>query len=125
MEITPAKRIEQIKPYFFADLEKTIDHLKKSGLDIIRLDMGSPDLPPENFIIDALCKKAYQPDMHGYGPSGGTHDLRAAFAQYYQWRFNVDLDVDREILGLIGSKEGIFNLSQVLVNPGELVLFSI
>lgn len=122
MEIKPAHRIASVKPYFFADLEKTISDLKQSGLDIIRLDMGSPDLPPIDGIIESLVVSARRPDMHGYGQSGGTTGLRSAFAQYYQRRFGVELDPGREVLGLIGSKEGIFNLNQVLINPNDLVL---
>ena len=122
MEIKPANRISQIKPYYFADLEKTIGKLAETGVDIIRLDMGSPDLPPEDFIIDELCKNVQRPDMHGYGKSGGTPGLRAAFAHYYKQRFEVDLDPEREVLSLIGSKEGLFNLSQALINPGDIVL---
>ena len=122
MEIKPAQRVSTIKPYFFADLEKTIEKLRRTGMDIIRLDMGSPDLPPEDFIIETLVKAARRPDMHGYGESGGSTSLRMAIGTYYKNRFDLDLDPENEILGLIGSKEGIFNLSQVLVNPGELVL---
>ncbi len=122
MEITPAKRISEIKPYFFAALEKTIEELRKEGMDIIRLDIGSPDLPPQDFIIDSMVEAVRRPDVHGYGPSGGSKALLAAIAEYYLDRFDLPLDPEREILGLIGSKEGIFNLSQVLVNPGDLVL---
>jgi LL-diaminopimelate aminotransferase len=122
MKITPAERVSQIKPYFFADLEKRIGKLKSKGMDVIRLDMGSPDLPPEKHIIESLVSSAREPNMHGYGQSGGSLALREAFATYYKRRFNIDLDADLEILGLIGSKEGIFNLSQVLINPGDVVL---
>lgn len=122
MKITPAERVSGIKPYFFASLEKTIAELKKTGLDVIRLDMGSPDLPPEDFIIESLVDSARRPDMHGYGPSGGSSSLREAFSAYYLDRFDLQLDPEKEMVGLIGSKEGIFNLSQVLINPGDLVL---
>ncbi len=122
MDIQPAERVSQIKPYFFASLEKTIAALRQDGLDVIRLDMGSPDLPPQDFIIESLVTAARRPDAHGYGPSGGSAALRAAIAAYYLDRFDLPLDPQQEILGLIGSKEGIFNLSQVLVNPGDLVL---
>lgn len=122
MEITPANRISEIKPYFFASLEKTIDELRKDGKDIIRLDIGSPDLPPQDFIIDSMVDAVRRPDVHGYGPSGGSKALRTAIAEYYLDRFDLSLDPESEILGLIGSKEGIFNLSQVLINPGDLVL---
>ena len=122
MEITPAERVSGIKPYFFASLEKTIAALRETGMDIIRLDMGSPDLPPQDFIIESLAEAAHRSDTHGYGPSGGSTSLRAAFASYYLDRFDLQLDPEKEVLGLIGSKEGIFNLSQVLINPGDLVL---
>lgn len=122
MKIKPAHRISKIKPYFFADLQKTINRQIEVGVDVIRLDMGSPDLPPEDFIVEALVQAARQPDMHGYGQSGGSIAHRTAFAHYYKHRFNVNLDPEKEILGLIGSKEGVFNLSQVLVNPDDLVL---
>lgn len=91
-------------------------------MDIIRLDIGSPDLPPKDFIIDALVESARRPDMHGYGQSGGSDSLRKAFVSYYKKRFGIELDPDQEILGLIGSKEGLFNLSQVILNKGDFVL---
>jgi len=122
MQIQPAERISLVKPYFFAGLEKTITKLRETGMDVIRLDMGSPDLPPKDFIIESLVQTAQRKDMHGYGQSGGTYALRSAMAKYYQNRFGITLDPDLEILGLIGSKEGLFNLSQVLINPGDLVL---
>jgi LL-diaminopimelate aminotransferase len=122
MNISPANRVSQIKPYFFASLEKTLTKLRQDGMDVIRLDIGSPDLPPKDFIVDSLVEAVHRPDVHGYGPSGGSPALKKAIAAYYLDRFDLELDVDTEILGLIGSKEGIFNLSQVLVNPGDLVL---
>jgi LL-diaminopimelate aminotransferase len=122
MEIKAAHRISKIKPYFFADLQKTINCLTNAGVDVIRLDMGSPDLPPEDFIIEALIQAAREPGMHGYGQSGGSIGHRKAFCHYYQTRFKVDLDPEKEVLGLIGSKEGVFNLSQVLLNRDDLAL---
>ncbi|NLN69838.1 MAG: aminotransferase class I/II-fold pyridoxal phosphate-dependent enzyme [Chloroflexi bacterium] len=122
MEIKPAQRIAAVKPYFFAELERTIAQLKKTGLNIIRLDMGSPDLPPAEHIVETLVESVRRPDVHGYGPSGGTPGLKSAFAQYYQKRFGVELDPEREVIALIGSKEGIYNINQALINPGDLVL---
>ena len=122
MEIVPAKRVSKIKPYFFAKLEKIIEKLKIKGMDIIRLDIGSPDLPPASFIIEALVETAREPNMHGYGKPGGSLSLRNAMATYYQNRFGVRVDPNEEVLSLIGSKEGIYNLSQVLLDPGDTVL---
>ncbi len=116
--IQPAERIASFKPYFFASLTQKLNALKAQGMDIIRLDMGSPDLPPAKFIIDALAKAAYRPDAHGYAPMGGTLDYKKACAEYYLRRFGIELDPQKEVLALQGSKEGLFNLCQVLLNPG-------
>ncbi|MEN6411122.1 MAG: LL-diaminopimelate aminotransferase [Anaerolineaceae bacterium] len=120
--IQPADRIASFKPYFFASLSQKLAALKQKGVDVIRIDMGSPDLPPAEFIVDSLVKSARRSDTHGYSPNGGTAAYRQAVAEYYGRRFGVELDPQKEILGLIGSKEGLFNLSQVLINPGDLVL---
>lgn len=120
--IKPANRIANIQPYFFASLEQTLNQLRSEGMDVIRIDMGSPDLAPEKFIIDSLCENAYLPRSHGYTTNGGTLAFRKAIAQYYQTRFSIDLDPQTETIGLIGSKEGLFDLSQVIINPGDLAL---
>lgn len=120
--IQPAERIASFKPYFFASLAQKITTLKANGVDVIRIDMGSPDLPPANFIVDVLDQSARRPDTHGYTPNGGTPAFRQAVAAYYKSRFNVELNPKTECLALLGSKEGLFNLSQVLLNPGDVVL---
>ncbi|MBN2258425.1 MAG: aminotransferase class I/II-fold pyridoxal phosphate-dependent enzyme [Anaerolineaceae bacterium] len=122
MKYEPALRIAGFKPYFFATLTQRLLELKAKGMDIIRIDMGSPDLPPAGFIIDRLHQAAQRPDAHGYTPNGGTPAFKHATAEYYGCRFGVELDPDKETIALIGSKEGLFNLSQVLVNPGDVVL---
>jgi LL-diaminopimelate aminotransferase len=118
----PAERIASFKPYFFAGLAKKISSLQEKGMDIIRIDMGSPDLPPEKFIIDRLVESAYKSDTHGYTPNGGSMAYRKAIVDYYKNRFNVELDPQTESIGLIGSKEGLFHLAQILINPGDLVI---
>jgi LL-diaminopimelate aminotransferase len=118
----PAQRISSFEPYFFASLGKKITQLKAKGIDVIRIDMGSPDLPPAGFIIEELVDKSRLPDTHGYSPTGGTSTFRQAVADYYMDRFEVELDPSSEILGLIGSKEGLFNLSQVILNPLDVAL---
>ncbi len=122
MIIKPADRIASFKPYFFASLNQHLAALQAKGVDIIRLDMGSPDLPPADFIVDALETSARRPDTHGYSPIGGSKSFRQAAVNYYKRRFLVDLDINKEVLALIGSKEGLFNLSQVLLNPGDVAL---
>ncbi len=120
--IPPADRIASFKPYFFAALGKKINELKARGMDVIRIDMGSPDLPPAPFIVDSLIESAKRADTHAYTPNGGTPAFKQAVAKYYLERFEVDLDPQCEVIGLIGSKEGLFNLSQVILNPGDISL---
>lgn len=120
--IPPAQRISTFEPYFFASLGKKITRLKSNGMDVIRIDMGSPDLPPANFIIEKLVDESRKSDTHGYSPIGGTPGFKQAVADYYMDRFEVTLDPGSEIVGLIGSKEGLFNLSQVILNPGDVAL---
>jgi LL-diaminopimelate aminotransferase len=117
-----AGRIDRLPPYVFAQLEKRLRHLSKEGRDIIRLDMGSPDLPPPAHIIDAMCRSAQTASVHGYSGYSGTPQLRQAVATYYDRRFGVHLDPDKEVVSLIGSKEGIANVATAFVDPGEVVL---
>ncbi len=120
--IHPAERIAHFKPYFFAQLNKNIIALRAEGKDVIRLDMGSPDLAPPAFIIDSLIHAAQNPDLQSYAPMGGTIAYKQAGADYYLKRFNVALDPENEVLGLIGSKEGLFHLTQSILNPGDTVI---
>lgn len=119
--LKPAERIAHIKPYFFADLGKRIAAMRAKGADVVRLDIGSPDLPPPGFILEAMFESASKPNTHGY-TLGQTQPFRNAVATYYEGRFGVKLDPKTEVVDLIGSKEGLFVLSQVLLNPGDVAL---
>jgi LL-diaminopimelate aminotransferase len=118
----PAERIAQFKPYFFAELGKRINKLRAEGKDVIRMDMGSPDLPPADEVIEALVATAKRPDTHGYTLGSGTQPFRTAIAEYYSRRYGVELNPVGEVMDLIGSKEGLFILSQVMLNPGDVSL---
>jgi len=119
--LKPADRIATLRPYFFAELAKRISVLRAKGVDVVRLDIGSPDLPPPGFILEAMFESASRTDTHGY-TLGQTQGFRNTVAAYYQKRFGVELDPKTEVVDLIGSKEGLFILSQVLLNPGDISL---
>jgi len=118
----PASRMAYLSPHFFATLNARLAVLQSEGRDIIRLDEGSPDLPPAQHIIDTLVRVATRPDTHSYQPHRGPKALRAAWAGWYKIQFGVELDPETEITPLLGSKEGIFHLSQALLDPNDLVL---
>jgi LL-diaminopimelate aminotransferase len=117
-----ASRLDALPPYPFARWIARVDDARKRGLDVIRLDIGSPDLPPPADVIEALSQSARQPDSHGYPGYRGIPELRQAVADYYGRRFGVELDADSQVVPLIGSKEGIVNLALACLDPGDLVL---
>jgi LL-diaminopimelate aminotransferase len=106
----------------FARLGRRIQELAAQGKDIIRLDIGSPDLPPPDFVVEAMYRSAQDPSHHGYGGFYGTPELRQAMASYYEHRFGVTLDPSTQVASLIGSKEGIANIALAFVDPGQVVL---
>lgn len=122
MPFSPASRMQRLPVYFFQQLNQRLAELKAQGRDVIRLDAGSPDLPPAPHIIAALEESARNPNNHGYQNYAGNPEYRAAWAAWYGRRFGVELDADREVLGLIGSKEGVFNLHLAVVDEGDVVL---
>ncbi len=117
-----AQRLQALPQNFFAQLEDRILAMQASGCDVIRLDIGSPDLPPDPAILEALERSARLPDHHGYQAHAGTQALRQAWVALYRREFGVELDERSEILPLVGSKEGIFNLIMAWIDPGDVVL---
>ena len=117
-----AARMENLPTYVFATISERIVALKRDGVDVIRMDIGSPDLPPATEVVDTLEEAARRPDMHGYAGYYGDPEFREAIAGYYERRFGVSLDPSQEILALIGSKEGIQHLPTAFTDPGSVVL---
>ena len=122
MRIEKAKRIEQIPPYLFAEIDKKKEEMRQRGMDIIDLGIGDPDLPTPRLIIERLKKAAENPKNHRYPSYEGMIEFRRAVAQWYEKRFGVKLDPRTEVLSLIGSKEGIAHIPLAFVNPGDYVL---
>jgi alanine-synthesizing transaminase len=115
-------RIQRLPPYVFAEVNAMKAAARARGEDIIDLGMGNPDGSPPRHVIDKLCEVANKPNAHGYSASRGITGLRKAQAGYYQRRFGVTLDPDREVIVTLGSKEGLANLAQAITGPGDTVL---
>ena len=120
--IIPAERLSSISEYYFSTKLKEIADMNARGMNVISLGIGSPDLPPSIETVEALCQSASESNAHGYQPYVGIPELRAAFANWYQKWFNVELNPANEIQPLIGSKEGILHISLAFLNPGDGVL---
>lgn len=121
-KIQPANRLHQVSEYYFSRKLKEVERMKAEGMKVISLGIGSPDLPPNQHVIDTLCEEAQNMQNHGYQPYVGIPELRLEFARWYQHWYGVHLDAQKEIQPLIGSKEGILHITLALVNPGEQVL---
>ena len=122
MRIEMAKRIEQIPPYLFAEIDKKKEEMRQKGIDLIDLGIGDPDLPTPKLVIERLQAAAENPRNHRYPSYEGMIEFRTAVARWYERRFGVMLDPRTEVLSLIGSKEGIAHIPLAFVNPGDYVL---
>jgi len=122
MRIRTAKRIDQIPPYLFAEIDKKKEEMKKKGMDIIDLGIGDPDLPTPKPIIERLKKAAENSRNHRYPSYEGMIEFRTAVAEWYERRFGIKLNPVTEVLSLIGSKEGIAHIPLAFVNPEDIVL---
>lgn len=115
-------RLRSIGAYLFADLDRKQEELAAKGVDVISLGVGDPDLPTPPHIIKAMEDGARDPHTHRYPPYRGTGEFRKAAAAWFARRFGVTLDADREVLALIGSKEGLAHLPWAVMNPGDVAL---
>jgi len=122
MRIEKAKRIEQIPPYLFAEIDKKKEEIRQKGMDLIDLGIGDPDIPTPKPIIEQLKKSSENPKNHRYPSYEGMIEFRTAAAQWFERRFGVKSDPKTEVLALIGSKEGIAHIPLAFVNPGDYVL---
>ncbi|NOY37715.1 MAG: aminotransferase class I/II-fold pyridoxal phosphate-dependent enzyme [Chlorobi bacterium] len=120
--IQPAHRVSASKEYYFSSKLQEVREMSANGTPVINLGIGNPDLPPPGPVVRKLTEAAVHPDVHGYQPYRGVTALRNAFARWYAAYYHVDLNPDREVLPLIGSKEGIFYISLAFLNPGDRVL---
>lgn len=119
-----ADRIKRLPPYLFAELDRKIEEKKREGVDVISLGVGDPDIPTPNHIIDACCEAARKPENHRYPTYEGMLSFREAVSRRYLSDYGVELDPEREVIALLGSKEGIHNIHFAFINPGDLVLYT-
>jgi len=122
MNFILSKKLRTLPPYLFAEIDRKKQILRKKGIKLIDLSIGDPDILAPKDVVETLCKQAKVKDNQKYALDQGKQDLRIAVKQWFKKRFNVLLNVDKEILPLIGSKEGLVHLPLAFINAGDYVI---
>jgi LL-diaminopimelate aminotransferase len=117
-----ANRIEQLPPYLFVEISRKIAQKKAEGADVVSFAIGDPDIPTPPHILNRLHEASQDPQNHRYPESEGLPELRKTIAEWYEGRFGVTLDPNKEVLPLIGAKEGIGHASLCFIDPGDVAL---
>ena len=121
MEITLSDKMNDFKTLIFSELANYKKQKLQEGKELIDLSIGSPDLPPPEFVMTELQKNVQDPSQYGYTLTG-IEELHQAIAEYYNREFDVRLQSDDEVLMVMGSQDGLVHLPLVLTNPGDMIL---
>ncbi|MFM6058675.1 MAG: succinyldiaminopimelate aminotransferase, partial [Microcystis aeruginosa] len=115
--LTLANRLQALQSNVFADMDRAKAASREAGNTIIDLSLGSSDLGAAPHVVDAIERSLHDPHTHGYLLHNGTRDFRITAANWYSDRFGVPIDLETEVLPLIGSQEGTAHLPLALLNP--------
>lgn len=117
-----ARRIQNLPPYLFEQIDQAKRSAIDEGRDVIDLGVGDPDTATPDFIVEKAQSACGCPGNHQYPSGKGLPEFRNAVSAWYEKRFDVRLDPGEEVLPLLGSKEGIAHVPLAFVNPGDVVL---
>jgi LL-diaminopimelate aminotransferase len=117
-----SKRLGKLAPYPFVEISRIIAEKRAAGADVVTFGIGDPDIPTPQPIIDRLLAASDVPANHRYPETDGLPELRRAIAYWYENRFGVKLNADKEVLPLIGAKEGIGHAAFCFLDPGDIAL---
>jgi LL-diaminopimelate aminotransferase len=117
-----ARRLTQVPPYLFAELERRIEALRAEGVDVISLGIGDPDLPAPAAVVEALQRAVARPETHRYPSNHGLAAFREAVAGFYAERFGVRVDPASEVIPVLGGKEGVAHIALACLDPGDVCL---
>ena len=120
--IERSKRLDKLPPYLFVEIDRVKNELQAAGKDVVDLGIGDPDLPTFPEIVEALRESCTDPATHRYPLQRGLPSFKRAIARWYEARYGVRLDPEREVLPLIGTKEGIGHLPLAVMDAGDVAL---
>lgn len=115
-------RVDNLNHYFSVTIGEKIAEKQAKGEEVINFAIGDPDIPTPEYIIDELCRASRDAVNHRYPESAGMYEFRAAVCTWYENRFGVKLDPQREVVSLIGAKEGIAHISQCFIDKDDVAL---
>ena len=117
-----ARRLDQVPPYLFAELERKISAKQQEGIDVISLGIGDPDLPTPEAVVEAAAAALRDPSTHQYPSNRGSVEFREAATDFYRERFGVELDPASEMMPVLGGKEAVGHIAMACLEPGDLCL---
>jgi LL-diaminopimelate aminotransferase len=117
-----ARRVEEVPPYLFAELERKIRAKQREGIDVISLGIGDPDLPTPDAVVEAAAVALRDPTTHRYPSNQGSEEFREAAVGFYRERFGVELDPESEVIPVLGGKEAVGHIAMVCLDPGDVCL---
>ena len=117
-----SSRIQKVPPYLFVEISRKIAEKKAQGIELVSFGIGDPDIPTPDGTIARLREAALDPANHRYPETDGLPEFRRAAADWYHRRFGISPDPDKEVLPLIGAKEGIGHAALCFIDPGDTAL---
>jgi L-glutamine---4-(methylsulfanyl)-2-oxobutanoate aminotransferase len=118
----PARLDRLPQQYFTALLARVAEAAKGEGEPLIDLGRGNPEVGPPPHVAERLAQVAREDRAHGYPPFRGLPELRAAIAQRYRAEYGVELDPDKEVAVVPGTKTALVELAVVLAERGSGIL---
>ena len=117
-----SERMNRVPPYLFVQISRKIAEKKAQGIEVISFGIGDPDIPTPDYVVDALGDASHDPPNHRYPESEGLPEFREGVADWYLRRFGVELDPEKEVISLIGAKEGIGHVAFCFLDAGDVAL---
>jgi LL-diaminopimelate aminotransferase len=117
-----ARRLDLVPPYLFAELERKIEEKRRAGIDVISLGIGDPDVSTPAAVVAEMQLQVARPETHRYPSNRGLEAFRTAVATFYEERFGVEIDPDREVIPVLGGKEGVAHIALACLDPGDVCL---
>jgi LL-diaminopimelate aminotransferase len=117
-----ARRLDLVPPYLFAELERKIEAKRRAGIDVISLGIGDPDLPSPKAVVEEMQRQVSRPETHRYPSNRGLDAFREAVAEFYSTRFGVEIEPEREVVPVLGGKEGVAHIALACLEAGDVCL---